>query len=380
MNKNTLPIGHILGIPIGLDPSWFLMFALVTWTLAASYFPSEFNNWPTVQYWIVGAGTAILFFTSVVLHELGHSILALRYKIPVTSITLFIFGGIARIASEPPSAVAEFFIAIAGPLTSFALAVIFSLLEGISRGVAPIFAMAKYLAYINGALALFNLIPGFPLDGGRVFRAIVWGITHNLRRATEIAAAIGRVVAFLFILYGVWQILQGNWASGLWIAFIGWFLENAAIGQVQQLRLHDLLAGHTVAQAMSSSFPTAPADLTLQELVDHHILGEGHRFLLLTRGEDIAGLLTLHHIREVQRDRWGTVTAGEVMVPVSKMKRIKPDVGLAEAFEEMGMDGVNQLPVMIDSQVVGMLTREDVIHFLRTQVELGMQRDPHKSR
>lgn len=372
MNKNTLPLGHILGIPIGLDPSWFLMFALVTCTLASSYFPSEFKNWPAVQYWIVGAGTTILFFASVVLHELGHSILALRYKIPVASITLFIFGGIARIAAEPPSAVAEFVIAIAGPLTSFALAAFFGLLEGVFTSIAPLFAMVKYLAYINGALALFNLIPGFPLDGGRVFRAIVWGITRNLHRATEIAATIGRVIAFLFILYGVWQILQGSWANGLWIAFIGWFLENASVGQVQQQRLHDLLAGHTVAQAMSRSCATASVDLTLQELVDRHILGEGHRCLMLTRSEEIAGLLTLHHIREVQRNRWGTVTAGEIMTPISKMRRIKPEVGLEEALEKMGTDGVNQLPVMSNGKIEGMLSREDIVHYLGTLQKLGM--------
>jgi Zn-dependent protease len=232
MKRHTIPLGRILGIPIGLDPSWFLMFALVTWMLAASYFPSEFKNWPTAEYWIVGAVTAILFFASVVLHELGHSVLALRYKIPVTSITLFIFGGIAQIAAEPPSPVAEFVIALAGPLTSFALAAIFGLLQGVLTNVAPALAAAKYLAYINGTLALFNLIPGFPLDGGRVFRAIVWGATRNLRRATEIAATVGRAIAFLFILVGVWQVLQGNWANGLWIAFIGWSARAAPFSRL----------------------------------------------------------------------------------------------------------------------------------------------------
>jgi Zn-dependent protease len=372
LNKNRIPLGRILGIPIGADPSWFLIFILVTWMLAASYFPGEFKSWPTAQYWLVGAVTAVLFFVSVVLHELGHSIVALRYKIPVTSITLFIFGGIARIAAEPPSAGAEFFIALAGPLTSFLLAVIFGLLQAISSSLAPVFAAVKYLAYINGSLALFNLIPGFPLDGGRVFRAIVWGFTHNLRRATQIAATLGRMVAFIFILFGVWEILQGNWANGLWIAFIGWFLENAASGQIQQQQIHNLLAGHTVAQAMSHNCATASVSLTLQELVDRHILGEGQRCLMLTRGEEVAGLLTLHHIREIPRDHWTTVTAGEVMTPISKMKQTRPEVGLEEALEEMGADGVNQLPVMKNGQVEGMLSREDIIHYLRTLHQLGM--------
>jgi Zn-dependent protease len=371
MGKNKIPLGRIFGIPIGLDLSWFLMFALVTWTLAASYYPSEFKNWPTAQYWLVGAATAVLFFGSVLLHELGHSIVALRYKIPVTSITLFIFGGIAQIAAQPPSAVAELVIAIAGPLTSFGLAAVFGLLQGATTGVEPVFAMAKYLATINGTLGLFNLIPGFPLDGGRVFRAILWGITRNLSRATEIAAATGRVVAYLFILYGVWQIFQGNWGNGVWIAFIGWFLENAAASQVQQQRLHDLLAGHTVAQAMSRSCATASADLTLQELVDRHILGEGQRCLLLTRGEEIVGLLTLHHIREAPREHWGTFTAGDVMIPLAQMKRIGPEVGLETALEEMGKGGVNQLPVMSNGKIEGMLSREDIIHYLGILRQLG---------
>jgi Zn-dependent protease len=372
MNKNTIPLGRILGIPIGLDLSWFLIFILITWMLAGSYFPGEFKNWPTSQYWLVGALTAILFFVSVLLHELGHSILALHYKISVTSIKLFIFGGIAQIAAQPPNATAEFFIAIAGPLTSFALAVVFGALEALSSGFAPLFAMAKYLAYINATLALFNLIPGFPLDGGRVFRAIVWGLTRDLRRATQLAATIGRGVAFLFILFGVWQIFGGNWANGIWIAFIGWFLENAATGQVQQQRIHDLLAGHTVAQAMNRSCATVSADLTLQELVDRHILGDGQRCLMLTRQEEVIGLLTLHHIREVPRELWPTITAGEVMTPLMKMKRVRPEEGLEQALEEMGADGVNQLPVMNDGQIEGMLSREDIINYLRTLHQLGM--------
>jgi Zn-dependent protease len=372
MNKNTIPLGRIFGIPVGLDPSWFLIFALITWVLAASYFPSEFVNWPAAQYWIIGAVTSVLFFVSVLLHELGHSVLALRYKIPVTRITLFIFGGVSEIASEPPSATAEFVIAIAGPLTSFALAAFFGLLEVASTSIAPVLAMAKYLAYINGALAVFNLLPGFPLDGGRVFRAIVWGITHNLRRATEIAATVGKVVAFLFILLGVWLVLQGSWANGLWIAFIGWFLESAATGQLQQQRVHDLLAGHTVSQAMSPSFATASVNLTLQELVDRHILGEGQRCLMLTRDEGIAGLLTLHHVREVPRGKWETITAGEVMTPLSAMKSTTPEAGLEKALDEMGTDGVNQLPVMSDGKVEGMLSREDIINYLRMLQRLGM--------
>src|SRR5512142_1422594 len=228
MSRSAISLGRILGIPIGLDYSWFLIFALLTWSLATSYFPGEFKGWPVTQYWIVGAVTVIMMFGSVMLHEVGHSVVALRYRIPVRSITLFIFGGVAQIGAEPPSAVAEFWIAIAGPVTSFALAILFSLLEPLVGAVGPLLAIAKYLAYINGLLAVFNLIPGFPLDGGRVFRAVVWNITHNLWRATVIAANVGRLIGFLFVLFGAWQVFRGDAINGLWIAFIGLFLDNAA--------------------------------------------------------------------------------------------------------------------------------------------------------
>lgn len=372
MPRYTIPIGRILGIPIGLDPSWFLIFVLLTWTLAVGYFPGEFKGWPTAQYWVVGAVTAIMFFVSVVLHELGHSVLAMRYKIPVRNITLFIFGGVAQIATEPPSAVAEFWIAIAGPIVSFALAACFNFLQSIFTGIAPVLALAKYLAYINGTLALFNLIPGFPLDGGRVLRAILWGITHNLRRATLIAASVGRAIAFVFIIAGVWQVLSGNWGDGLWIAFIGWFLDSAAVGQVQQQRLHDLLAGHTVSQAMSRDYTTIPADTTLQQLVDHHILETGRRCFLVSQDDRPVGLLTLHHVKEVPRAEWPATTALRAMTPLAHMRQVAPNTELWSALEEMDRDGVNQLPVMINGQCIGMLSREDLVSYLRTVRELGI--------
>lgn len=366
MKSNTVKLVRILGIPIGLDPSWFLVFALFTWILAVNYFPADFKQWSKLEYWVVAAVTTIIFFVSVLLHELGHSIMAMRYKLPVKSINLYIFGGISEISSEPTNAASEFVIAFAGPLTSLILAGIFYLLELVFKGVAPIFAMTKYLAFINASLAVFNLIPGFPLDGGRVFRAIVWAITKNLRRATEIAGLLGHAVAFLFILIGVWQLFQGNWINGLWIAFIGWFLENAVVGQVQQQRTHALLSGHTVEQIMSRSCAMVSGNLSLQELVDQYILDKGQRCLVVMRADQPAGLLTMHNIRQVPRERWSTTTAYEVMTPMDQVKMTGPKVGLEQALEQMGKDGVNQLPVMENGQVEGMLSREDIVNYLRT--------------
>ncbi len=369
MTRHTIPLGRILGIPIGLDYSWFVIFALLTWSLAVTYYPGEFKDWPPLLYWFMGAATAVMMFASVLLHELGHSVVALRYKISVRSITLFIFGGVAQIGTEPPSAAAEFFVAIAGPIVSFALAVFFFEVKPLVAGLGPLWGLAKYLAYINMAVALFNLIPGYPLDGGRVFRAIVWAVTGNMRRATLTAAGVGRFFAFLFIMVGVWQLLLGDF-GGLWLAFIGWFLENAASAQVHQVMFQDLLAGHTASQAMSRRCVTVPANLTLQQLVDEHILGGGQRCFLVNRGESTVGLMTLHGVKDVPRAEWTRITAGQVMLPLEKLKRIGPDTELWAAIELMDRDGVNQLPVMTDTRVVGMLSREDVITFLRTLQEL----------
>ena len=372
MTRHTIPLGRILGIPIGLDYSWFLIFALLTWMLAGSYYPAEFKDWPPLLYWFMGAVTAVMLFVSVLLHELGHSVIALRYKIPVRSITLLLFGGIAELGAEAPSAIAEFLIAIAGPLVSLALAVLFYAVKPLAIGIEPLYGLAKYLAYINLALVVFNLIPGYPLDGGRVFRAVVWAITGSMRRATLIAAHAGRFFAFLFIFVGVWQIFGGNFGNGVWIAFIGWYLDNAAAAQVQQVMLQGILAGYRVAQAMSAHCPTVPADLTLQQLVDEHILGGGRRCLLVNRGDDTVGLMTLHRIKEVPRAEWAATRAAQVMLPLEQVKRISPDADLWAALVEMDRDGVNQLPVTRDQHVIGMLSREDVITFLGTLQELGM--------
>ena len=371
MNRRTIPLGRILGIPIGLDYSWFLIFALLTWTMAVGYYPSEFKNWPAAQYWIMGGVTAIMLFVSVLLHELGHSVVAMHYKIPVRSITLFIFGGVSLIGAEPPSAAAGFWISIAGPVVSFVSAALFSLTQPFFAGVTPLLALFKYLVYINIAIGLFNLIPGFPLDGGGVLRAIVWGVTHNMRRATLIAANVGRFIAYLFIFFGVWQMFVGNFVNGLWITFIGWFLENAAMGQVQQLTLQDMLAGHKVSQVMNRQYVALPADTTLQHLVDDHILGSGRRSFVVKRSNDVIGLLTLHQIKDIPRSEWPKITMAKAMIPIKQTKRVRPDEELWAAIEEMDRDGVNQLPVMVDGQILGMLSREDIVGYLSTLREFG---------
>ncbi|MGH9771298.1 MAG: site-2 protease family protein [Candidatus Acidiferrales bacterium] len=354
-----------------MDYSWFLIAALITWLLAVNYFPAEFKGGTTVEYWLMGAATAVLFFGSIVVHELAHSWVALRYKIPVHRITLFIFGGVSQIAGEPPSANAEFLIAIVGPLTSFALAALFYFSEPLLVSITPALSVAKYLALINGILGLFNLIPGFPLDGGRVFRAIVWGVNKNFRRATLIAASTGRFFGFLFVFVGVWQVLRGNVINGLWIAFIGWFLESAAGAQVQQQMVQGLLVGHKVSEVMGDACTHVSGDTPLQKLVDQEVLTHGRRCFLVDRGDLAVGLLTLHNMKEIPRSSWTATTAAQAMIPLEKLSKIDPNAELWTALEKMGGDGINQMPVMQGNNLVGMLSRGDIVKYLQTlqQVE-----------
>jgi len=370
MAQHNIPLGKIFGIQIGLDYSWFVIFALLTWMLAGSYYPDEFKNWSSWLYWLTGAVTTIMLFVSVLLHELGHSVIALRYKVPVRSITLFLFGGVAQLGTEPPNAVAELLIAIGGPLVSLALAVLFYAVQSVVSGVEPLLGLTKYLAYINMALVVFNLIPGYPLDGGRVFRAIVWATTGSMSRSTVIAANVGRFCALLLIFMGTFQMLSGNLGGGLWIALIGLFLDNAASAQIQQVTLQGLLTGHRVTQAMSTRYAIVPENLTVQQLVDEQILGSGQRCFLVNRGDKTLGLITLHRVKEVPRQKWPTTPAAEVMLPFEQLKCVDPDTELWSALQSMDRNGVNQMPVVRAQQVVGMLSRDDAITFLRTLQEL----------
>ncbi len=371
MKNNTIHLFRVFGIPIDLDLSWFLVFALITWALAFSYFPDEFKGWAKLQYWSVAVVTSLLFFLCVLLHELGHSLVAVKLKLPVKNITMFIFGGVSEITAEPTNAWSEFIISLTGPLTSLGLAGIFYMLEQWSKSVIPIYASLKYLALINALLAIFNLIPGFPLDGGRVLRAALWGLTHNLRRATEIAIDVGHAIAFAFILVGFWRLYTGDWINGFWVASIGWFLENAVVSQVQQQRIHNLLAGHKVEQVMRRSCSVVPAKTSIQELVDQYILGSGQRCLVLVQDEQPIGLMTMHDLRDVPRERWATTSAAEVMTPMESVKHTTPQAGLDQAFDQMGTDKISQMPVVQDGQIEGMLSKEDILDYLHLLQKLG---------
>ncbi len=368
----SIRLGRILGIPVGLHASWFLIFGLVTWSLAAGYFPPEYPNLPQVAYWLLGGVTSVLFFASVLAHEMGHSVVALRNRVPVRGITLFIFGGVAQIGREPPTPGAEFRIAIAGPLTSLALAGVFGGLWLLDQAVPYLAAPSIWLARINLILAVFNMIPGFPLDGGRVLRAIVWKLTGNFYRATQVASFSGQLVAFGFIGVGLLTMLTGNLFNGLWLIFIGWFLQNAAAATYAQTNVQQLLRDVTVSQAMTQECALVPENISLQRLVEEYVLTGGRRCFFVTDRDQLRGLVSLTDIAKIPRDNWVAVAVGDVMVPWERLIRVEPATPLLRALQIMDDASVSQVPVVSAGRLVGMLSREQVLRYIRTRAELGI--------
>jgi len=380
MFRGGIPIGKPFGIQLRLHYSWFLIFALVTFLLAGSYFPGAFPNWTLSARIAAGLITSMLFFASVVVHELMHSLVAQHQGVPVKSITLFIFGGVSEISSEPKTAGDEFRMAFVGPLSSLILGGIFLGIYFLLRGSSVFTAqfvtgIAFWLGYINLALGVFNLIPGFPLDGGRVLRSIVWARNHDLRRSTRIASTAGRVVGFLFIFAGVYLVFtglsNGLWFTGIWLALIGWFLESAATGSYQQLLMQETLKGHVASEIMSTDCSIVPPDMTIDHLVNGNILTSGRRCFPVATDSGIMGLMTLRDIQVVPRDRWTTETVQQAMTPLDKLKYVRPDEELSSVMRILAEENVNQVPVVLDNKIIGMVTRENLLNFVNVRSRLG---------
>lgn len=371
MKDKHISVGKLLGIPIYLDYSWFLILVLLTWILAQSYFPLEFKNWDKIAYWLVALLTSIFFFLSILLHELGHSVIAIKYKLKVKSITLFVFGGVAEISKEPPKSIEEFWIAIAGPVASFLLAVIFYLLEIVFAWNEYLMASFHYLALINFILAIFNLIPGFPLDGGRILRAVVWAITKNFKKATTIAANAGRFFGFAFIMLGVFQIFQNNVFNGLWIAFIGWFLESAAIAQIQKQALNELLSGHQVHEALSNDFGIVYPESTVQEIIDNHFIGADRRCLLVKDNDIMIGFLTPRQINSISVKDRQSKTVMDVMIPLKEIIKINSEEPLLDALKKLDQNNVAEIPVIENGNYIGILNRSSIVQFMIELHKLG---------
>lgn len=364
--KDRLRLGSVLGIPLRINYTWLLVFVWVTWSLSARYFPENHPGWSTTLSWILGAATSLLFFGSVLLHELGHSLVAKAQGMSVESITLFIFGGLASISDEPRTPRSEFLMAVAGPAVSLTLGALFGGIYLATKVALPtVAAVCMFLAGINLSLGVFNLLPGFPLDGGRVLRAVLWAWRNDIVWATRWASRAGQALAYLFITIGIVRAVSGNWVNGLWMAMIGLFLDGAARNAYRQLTLRNMLEGYRVADVMKQECHFLPPQLTLDVLVEQYLLGTGQRCYAVGRAGQIGGLLTVHNVQEVPRSKWRDTHVSDVYVPLEELRTVGPDEPLNEALKEMTAEGVNQLPVVDGGMLVGMLTREDLITFIR---------------
>lgn len=375
--RAQIKLGRIFGVEIGLHYSWFIIALLITFSLAG-HFQTNNPGWSDGLRWGVAIVTAVLFFVSIVLHELSHAMVAKLRGLPVKSITLFALGGVAQIEKEAADAKTEFWMGIIGPITSFVIGVVCLAITVALGWTPPEFpqrplpAMLMWLGYINVGLAIFNMVPGFPLDGGRVLRGIVWWITGNAKRATTIAARVGQVIAFLMIIYGVMQFFQGAGFNGLWLAFIGWFLLSASRESYAQMVISEGLRGLRVADVMSRDFPVVDAHSNLQTFAEENLTRTGRRFWIVTLNEQPEGIITPAEISGVPRNRWPYTTVADVMRPLDATRTVNPETPVTEALEVMARQDLNQLPVVNEKGLAGLISRAHILQLIQTRAELHL--------
>lgn len=363
LQTGSMKIASIMGIPIRVHFSWLIIFGLITWSLSTFYFPRAAPQLPAESYWISGTIAALLLFISVAFHELSHSFVALRYKLQIINITLFIFGGVAQMKGEPPTPKAEFRIAIAGPLSSYFLAFVFYLLFILSTTeIAK--ALFHYLAMINFMLGTFNLIPGFPMDGGRVFRAFLWGRTKDFFYATRKASSIGQKIALFFIIFGVFSIFTG-FPGGIWLMLIGWFLYMAAQSSYQQVSLQETLSGAKVRDIMARDIVTMPKDINIDSAVNEYFLKYGYGGFPIIDDGRFLGFVTLKEIKDVPRERWRDVRVSEIYVPHNKKWEISEEDDAMKALELMISEDKGRLVVTERGNIKGLITRNGIARYIQ---------------
>jgi Zn-dependent protease/CBS domain-containing protein len=384
--RNGFRLGRIAGIEVQVDWSLLIIFFLITLSLAVGLFPAWHPDWGTGLSWLTALVAAVAFFASVLAHELSHALVGRSRGIEVRRITLFIFGGMAHMENEPRAWQAELWMAIVGPITSLLLGALFLALAGLAvdttafdpdrpeqifAALAPVPTVLLWLGNINIILGLFNLVPGFPLDGGRVLRAVMWGITGNLRRATRWASQAGQFFAWLLIASGVAMMLGlqvpvfgTGFAPGLWLAFIGWFLNNAALVSYRQLLVRQALEDVPVTRLMQTDFAAIDPDTTVDELVHRHLLGTEQRSFPVLEHQHLLGIVCLQDIRSIARELWHDTTARDIMTPLDRLARVDPGDDAAAVLELLARQQVNQLPVMQGGELLGLVRREDILRWL----------------
>jgi Zn-dependent protease/predicted transcriptional regulator len=369
MESARLQIARVFGIPVYIHASWLIIFGLITWTLAIGYFPARYPDLPAASYWARGLITSLLFFVSIFLHEMGHALVAQRHGVRIRSITLFIFGGVSQMEGDPPDGGTEVRIAAVGPLVSLVLAGLFYLLSTAGLLGPASRSVAGYLALINLVLALFNLVPAFPLDGGRILRGLLWRHAGRLG-ATRIAASAGGMLAMLLMVWGVFRFLAGDGLAGIWSVLIGWFLREAAAGAHQQARLDETLGGMTAADIMLSDVATLPAHISVAEAAQEHFLRSGHGGYPVVRGEEVVGLLSLRDVLRLGPEERQAMSVQAAMKPLSEAVVVRPQTPLREALARMAA-GPGRALVLENGRLVGFLTLSTVMRHLRVREALG---------
>ncbi len=368
----TFRIGRIFGFEINVHWSWFFIFFLVTASFATSVLEDSYPELTETQRWVVAGFIALLFFCSILLHEISHSVVARRYGIPVPSITLFVFGGVSTLGKEPDNARQEFWIAIVGPLTSILIAIVLGIayfpLHELDHGAA---AISSNLAFINLAIGIFNLVPGFPLDGGRVLRSLFWARNRDILDATRLASRVSQVVAYLIMGAGVILFLFHDLISGIWLFLIGNFLKGASEASYAQLFTDTVLKGIPVSAVTKQDYIAISPEVTLDELAEEHVLAGHGRCFLITAGEELLGLITLTDLRRTPRDAWRTTTVYRAMTPFEQLKTVGSKDDLTKVMALMAGEDLNQIPVVEGKLVRGLIHRADVLRYIQVRQEIG---------
>jgi Zn-dependent protease/CBS domain-containing protein len=374
MLRTNIRLFRAFGIPVEINISWFIIFPLVSLTLVYGYFPTYYPNLSLVYHWVMGLAAALLLFASVVLHELGHSYVAKAHGVPIKRITLFLFGGVSQLTSEPSDPVTEMKIAIAGPGVSYVLMLVFLSLHFVAsradtpEGIAPVI---KYLAYVNGILGTFNLIPGFPLDGGRLLRALIWKATRNLQRSTYVATRVGGIVGIAFIVIGFLTAFRGALIFGLWMVLIGFFLRQAAEASYLQVVIDSTLKGVKVGDIMKSGVVTVPENLTVQGLVDEYFFKYHFDCFPVSEGAKLRGLVTLNDLKDLPRDRWRQTHVHDIMQKDISSISATVDEDASQVLRRVIRDRCGKLPVVRGDEIVGIITRRDIMEALRVFSDLS---------
>jgi Zn-dependent protease/CBS domain-containing protein len=370
--KSTFRLFRIFGIEIGIHYTWIFIFVFFSWTLAQLYFPQQYPGWSTASYWGTGIVAALLIFVSVLLHELAHSLVAKRRGLPVNSITLFILGGVSNLEEEPEKPSVEFAMAIVGPVTSLVLALIF---WGLARLAphpdTPVGAILSYMAIINLFLGIFNLLPGFPLDGGRVLRSILWGSTNNLIRATNIATRIGQFFGWALIGAGIFLMLSVSFFNGLWLAFIGWFLNSSADASRKEVTLRERLSHVKVKELRNLSAETIEPQTTVAEMVENIFTRHHGRAVPVCHEGNLEGIATINDVKKVPQAKWGETPVAQIMTH-DPLYSVSPEDNLYTAMKLIAQHDINQVLIKQQEQCAGLLSRADIIHHLQVTQELGL--------